>query len=50
MQPIDIVGVLGHVIALAHQVINESVGECIASSLSNHLNGIVDLLLSDLQI
>eukprot|EP00964_Phaeocystis_antarctica_P092432 scaffold59457_cov61-Phaeocystis_antarctica.AAC.1 len=49
VQPEDVVGVLGHAVGLAHEEVDEGVGEHIGARTAHDLDGLVDCPLAALQ-
>mmetsp|Transcript_45687 Transcript_45687/g.108614 ORF Transcript_45687/g.108614 Transcript_45687/m.108614 type:complete len:410 (+) Transcript_45687:546-1775(+) len=50
VQSVDIVGILRHVILLAHQVVDQRVRQRVTSRFAHDLDGVVDFLLAHLQV
>mmetsp|Transcript_67041 Transcript_67041/g.143439 ORF Transcript_67041/g.143439 Transcript_67041/m.143439 type:complete len:305 (-) Transcript_67041:2692-3606(-) len=50
VQPVNVVGILWHIVRLAHEVVNEGVRKLVTPGLPNDLDGLVDCLLANLQV
>lgn len=50
VEPVDVVGVLGHAVRLAHEEVDEHVGQHVVAGLAHHVNRRVDLALPALSV